>query len=373
MPIDLDNNATTQPDPAVLAVVNEVAATTWGNPGSPHARGRAARRVLEEARERIAAALDAPVDGVVFTSGATESCRLAITGLARRPATLLRLPGDHPASRAATDELVAAGWRAAEFDLTPAGQLDAASLAEQPWNAITLATLPLAQNETGVLFDVAAVGERCREHGIAWHLDASQAVGRVPVSLRSLACSALTISGHKMHGPRGIAAVLLGEGVTLRSPHGGGHQEAGRRAGTEAVALAAGLAEAVTIATRTVDTNAAAMRALRDRFERELRAAVPGLTINAAASDRLPNTSSVQLPEGDGEAMLVALDLAGICCSLGSACASGSPEPAPVLLAMGLSPEAAGRSLRFSLSRSTTEADIVATVAAIARIASRTD
>lgn len=366
MTIYLDHNATTPPHPRVLERMATVAAAAWGNPGSGHHVGRAARRELETAREQIAAALDAHPEDVIFTSGATESCNLAIRGLARSPGVALGLPGDHPASTEALRGLGSQGWTLRELPLDHDGQLG--DLDTIDWADARLLSLLLAHNETGVVFDVDRVASHCRTHRTAWHCDASQAISRVPVSVAGLGCSALSLSGHKLRGPRGIGAVITGRNVRLIGQQVGGHQEAGRRAGTEAVALAAGLAEAVTLVVDHLHSRATRMRTLRDRFERSLAAAVPGIVINAAATTRLPNTSSVQLPRGDGEATLVALDLAGICCSLGSACASGSPEPAPILLAMGLTPEQARRSLRFSLSPETTEAELDQTVATLARI-----
>ena len=367
--IYLDNNATTRPDPGVLARVAEVSAAAWGNPGSSHRIGRRARQELESAREQIADCLDADPGDVIFTSGATESCNLAVRGLARQPGRVASIPGDHPASGEPVAELLSRGWSQRTLPLTTDGEL--APLDDIDWSDVRLLTLPLAHNETGVVFDADACGRIARTYRIAWHLDATQAVGRVPVSVRKLGCSALSLSGHKLHGPRGIGAVVAGRNVNLRPQQLGGHQEAGRRAGTEAVALAAGLAEAVRIAVQTQAERTETMRTLRDDFERRLRDAIPSVAINAAAACRLPNTSSVRMPRGDGEAMLVALDLAGIHCSLGSACASGSPEPAPVLLAMGLTPDEARRSLRFSLSHDTTADELTRTVALLRSLAER--
>ena len=363
--IYLDNNATTRPDARVLERIARVSANAWGNPGSAHQLGRRARQELETAREQIADALDADPDDVVFTSGATESCNLAIRGLARRPGPIAQLAGDHPASWEAVDELATRGWSRATIPLRPDGSLGGVDAL--PWDALTLLTLPLAHNETGVVFDVDDLAVRCRRHRVAWHLDATQAVGRVPVSVRSLGMSALSLSGHKLHGPRGVGAVVCGRGVTLRPQQLGGHQEAGRRAGTEAVALAAGLAEAVTLVTSELVERTARMKRLRDRFESAITSQTDARVI-AGDSPRLPNTSCLLFPAQEGEPLLVALDLAGVCCSLGSACASGSPEPAPVLLAMGLEAETARRCLRFSLSHETTEDEIDAAVAAIARL-----
>lgn len=365
-PIYLDSNATTEPAPEVLERMLRVHRDCWGNPGSSHRVGRAARRELETAREQIADSLDADPDDVILTSGATESCNLAIRGLTRGQGTVVSLPGDHPASREAIERLP--GWSVRDLPVTADGELGC--LDRFDWESVRLLSMPLAHNETGVVFATEEVAAICRERGIPWHLDATQAIGRVPVSVASLGCSALSLSGHKLHGPRGIGAVVLGRGVTLRGQQVGGHQESGRRAGTEAVALAAGLAEAVVIAVRDQESRAGRMRDLRDRFE----AAVCGrfdASVNAVSARRLPNTSSVRFDSVDGEAMLVALDLAGVCASLGSACASGSPEPSPMLLAMGLSREQAMRSLRFSLSHRTTAHEIDAAVEAIGRIVGR--
>ena len=367
--IYLDNNATTRPDPRVLERVRQVEAACWGNPGSPHAAGRKARRVLEDARELVAERLGAEPEGVVFTGGATEASNLAIFGLARGRGTVASTAGEHPAGEEALARLHANGWRRAKMPLDAGGRV--VGLGGLPWADVRLLTLILAHNETGVIQDTADVAAFCERHRVPWHLDATQAVGRIIVDFASTGATAMSLAAHKLHGPRGVGCLLLRPGVTLDPRTVGGHQESGRRAGTEAVALAAGLAEAVRLAADELRERAERMTSARDRLEAGLRAAVPDCVVHGAASPRLPNTSCVGFPGRNGQAMIVALDLVGVCCSVGSACASGSPEPVPVLLAMGVAPELATASLRFSLSHETTAAEVDDAVAKIAAAAAR--
>lgn len=366
-PIYLDNNATTQPDPRVLDRIHEVALQHYGNPGSQHQIGRKARQVLEDSREQIASLLGATPDGVVFTSGATESNNLALFALARGRGAVAATPGEHPATEEVLKELHAIGWKRQSLDLDRRGQLRPFQLDEK----VRLATAIYAHNETGVILDLDQLKASCQQQRIPWHLDATQAIGKIPVDFASLGCTTMSFAAHKFHGPRGIGCLIARSGVTLASRTVGGHQESGRRAGTEPVALVAGMAIALELAIQEYAERTEKMRRTRDLLEQRLSEVIPDLVIHGAQSSRLPNTSCIGFPGLSGQALLVALDVAGVCCSMGSACASGSPEAAPVLLAMGVDESLALASLRFSTSCHTTDDEIAHAVVAIVEAVKR--
>jgi cysteine desulfurase len=370
--IFLDHNSTTRPLPEVVEAVARHSRESWANPGSRHAEGRIARRALEDAREKIAAILNANPKEVLFTSGGTEAINLAILGLAaRRPATALLTAGEHPAVRQACGRLQERGWKLQFLDVDREGQIVAEQLEKLRWDEIGLATVILAHNETGVVQDVSPLAERCRQHGIALHVDAVQAVGKISVDFHKLGATALSFGAHKFHGPRGIGALLLREGATLRARQLGGHQEADLRAGTEPVALAVGMAVALEKWHSQQTQREAWIRGLRDRLEQGLQTACNPVVINGSIDRRLPNTLNIAFPGVEGDALFVALDLAGISCSLGSTCASGSTEPSPALVAMGCPPEVVASSVRFSLSFENTQDEIDDAVGRIAQIVRR--
>ena len=243
-------------------------------------------------------------------------------------------------------------------------------------NALDPATLKLltflfAHNEIGVIQEVAPWAAFCQRYGIPLHLDGVQAVGKVPVNFAELGCSTLSFGAHKFHGPRGIGGLLVRQGTRLTPQLLGGHQEFEQRAGTEAVALIAGMTTALQLFHDDSLERTSRMRRQRDRFEHELEAACGPLVIHARAADRLPNTSCISFPPLDGEALLIALDLEGVACSLGSTCASGSAEPAPILVAMGRSAEEYKSAVRFSLGISHTDAEITDAVSRIVRVVAR--
>jgi cysteine desulfurase len=374
--IFLDHNSTTQPLPEVVEAVARHARESYANPGSRHAEGRIARRALEDAREKVAAILHARPSEVIFTSGGTEAINLAILGLApRRPTvlnnTVLSTAGEHPAVRQACRRLQEEGAQLQFLDVDREGRLIADQLDEISWDEIGLATVILAHNETGVVQDVAPLAERCRDRGIPLHLDGVQAVGKMPVDFRALGATALSLGAHKFHGPRGIGALLLQEDARLRPRQLGGHQEADRRAGTEPVALAVGMTVALERWHTDQTERDGHVRSLRDRFEQGLLSACAPAVVNGSGAQRLANTLNIAFPGIEGDALFIALDLAGIACSLGSTCASGSTEPSPALLAMGCPSEVVASSVRFSLSFENTVEEIDEAVVRIARVVSR--
>ncbi|HEX8241846.1 MAG TPA: cysteine desulfurase family protein, partial [Longimicrobium sp.] len=332
----------------------------FGNPSSIHRFGREARAALEDARARLARVIGAQPAEVVFTRAGTEADDLAILGRART------LPGSPVAVTATEHKAVLASAHAAQAEGAPlivlpvcgdgVVRMDAvdAALARKP----AVVSVMWANNEVGTLQPVRQVGERCRAAGVAFHSDAVQALGKVPVRADQVAVDLLAFSAHKLGGPKGIGALYVRRGTQLRPLLYGGGQERGLRPGTEDVAGAAGFAAAAEAAEAAREAAMARIGALRDRLEAGLRARVPGLLVNGAGAPRLPTVSNVSVPGADPEALLVSLDLQGIAASSGSACSSGAVEPSHVLTAMGIPAELAGPSVRFSLGWETTDAEI---------------
>ncbi|QDT39946.1 cysteine desulfurase family protein [Stratiformator vulcanicus] len=368
-PIYLDNNATTRPLPEVIETVAEASRIAFANPGSRHGLGRQARQILEDSRESIAKIIDCDPSELIFTSGGTESINLALFGFATGPRRkLVRPAGEHPATVEATESLRQRGWGIAEIALDGAGRFAPASLDAIDWTQVGLATSLLAHNETGVIQDLAPLAARCREQRVPLHIDALQAVGKMPVSFRELGCAALSFGAHKFHGPRGVGGLVICRGWKPTPLQFGGFQEHELRPGTEPVALVAGMAKALELWSNERDDRTARMTSLRDRFESSLAEKCGPIVINGSEANRLPNTSNIAFPGLDGEALLVTLDLEGIACSLGSACKSGSVEPSPVLVAMGLTADIYNASVRFSLGADTSEAEIDEAVSRIAGV-----
>lgn len=349
--------------------MTRVSRDAFGNPGSRHAAGRRARKVLEESRETIAAILDARPEEVLLTSGGTESINLAIFGLlGGRPGEIVTLPGEHPATEECLKQTGRGIYR---IPIDVSGRLVFEETANVDWSRVSLATTLLAHNETGVIQDLSPIAAQCREQGIPWHVDAVQAVGKIDVSFQKLGPTALSLASHKFHGPRGVGALLLRAGTRLVPRLFGGHQEKDLRPGTEPVALAAGMALALKLWLKEKSLRDRKMQELRDLLEAELCHICTPVVLNGSRSHRLPNTISIAFPGCEADALLVALDLEGICCSHGSACSSGSTEPAPVLGAMGLLPEVRRSTLRISVSCRTTEDEVHEAIQKISRVVNR--
>jgi cysteine desulfurase len=371
--IYLDHNAITPMRPEAIAAVRE-ALEVSGNPASVHAAGRAARDVLDRARGRVAAAIGARPSEVVFTSGATESAALAIRGVLggapgeRRELVVTAV--EHPCVAALAALLRADGTAVHVVPVDRRGlpDLAAAERAIGPRTALVCAML--ANNETGVVLPAPALFALAREHGALAFCDAVQAVGKLDVDVRTLGADLVALTGQKFGGPRGAGALWVKEGVRL-APVLGGSQERGRRAGTENLPGIAGLGAAIEVAVARREEEAPRLAALRDRLERGLLAAFPGAAVNGAGAPRLPSTSSIAFPRVDGETLLMAMDLEGICASAGSACHSGSSRPSSVLLAMGLADEEARGTLRFSVGWPSAAADVERAIEAVPRLAER--
>ena len=370
--IDLDHNATTRVCDEALVAMDRAWREAGGNPGSRHALGRRARQVLEDAREQMAAILNARPSEVIFTSGGTESINLALQGLAvGQPGVIALPPGEHPATEETVRGLQQRGWQRAEIAINASGRMIPERLASLSWEDVRLATVLLAHNETGVIQDVALLAEECGQRRIPWHIDAVQAVGKIDVNFRALGATALSLAAHKFHGPRGIGALLLGEGVPLAPVMYGGHQESGRRPGTECAPLAAGMAAALRAWHEMREVRTREVSRLRDLLARGLAEQCSPIVVHGGVEPRLPNTLSVAFPGCGGDALLVALDLEGVCCSLGSACSSGASEPAPILVAMGVPPALARSTLRLSLGIDNTAEEIGRAAQAISGIVRR--
>jgi len=358
----LDHNATTPVDPRVLDAMLPFFRDAWGNASSLHAAGRPARRAVEAAREAVARLVGAadPAE-VVFTSGATESDNLALRGVADLDpgCHVVTTAVEHPAVLATCDALEARGHRVTRLGVDRDGRLDLRALEAAIGPDTRLVSVMFANNETGVVFPVGEVGRLCRARGVLFHCDATQAVGKLPVDMTAAGIDLLSLSGHKLGGPKGVGALVVRRGVRLRPQQTGGHQERGRRGGTENVPGVVGLGEAARLAAERLAAAApAGVAALRDRLEAGILGAVPRVEVNGAGAERLPNTTNLTLHGVDGEGLLLALDLEGIAASSGSACAAGSLDPSHVLLAMGLPREAVQASLRLSLGFGTTGEDV---------------
>ena len=368
--IYLDNNASTKLDPLVLEAVN-AAASLYGNPSSIHAEGRRARRVVEEAREEVAGLAGCDPEEVFFTSGGTEANAMAIYGAYEAGGRILRSGAEHPSVRDAADRIEGT----VSVDPSPSGALEpprvgAALQAVARNGEIGLVTVMAANNEFGALFPVAEIAREARHAAprALLHTDAVQAAGRIPLSFRSWGVDLMSLSAHKMHGPRGAGALVIRRGVRIAARTAGGGQEKRLRAGTENTPALAGFGVAARFAGERLAADAQRMSGLRDTLERGILAAVPGAAVLAAGVPRLPNTSAIRFEGASAEMVLIRLDLAGIAASAGSACSSGTLAPSPAILSLGLSKQAAGEVVRFSLSRLTTPEEIdevIRTVAAI--------
>ena len=350
MRIYLDNNATTAIHPEVLRVLEEEMRSTYGNASSIHREGQAARRVIENARESVAHLIGATARDVVFTSGGTESNNAAIFGAipAGSRCHIVTSEIEHPSVAEAVRELERRGCSVTRVAPSRDGVVSSADVIAALRDDTRLVAVMMANNETGVLQPVREIGRACRERGIHFHCDAVQAAGKIAVSVEDV--DTLSLSAHKLHAPKGIGALYVRRGLALSTHLHGGAQERRRRPGTENVPLAAAFGVAAAL-----PSAAEPMSSLRDRLERSLSGAY---TINGRNVPRLPNTANVTFHGADGEGIVIALDLAGVAVSTGSACSSGRVEPSSVLLAMGLSPDDARATVRFSLSRFTTEEEI---------------
>jgi cysteine desulfurase len=366
--IYLDHNATTPTHPEVVEAMARCWREGYANPASQHQPGQRARRLVEDAREEIAGILGANVSGahpdrLIFTSGGTEANNLSIFGIARAhgndgPGQVIVSAVEHASVLEPAQHLLDLGWRVDSLGVNADGIVRVELLADLLRPETRLVSVMLGNHETGALQPVAQLARVCNDAGVHMHTDAIQVAGKLPIDFRGLGVAALSVAAHKFRGPQGIGALLVRDGVELDPLHFGGHQQWGLRPGTECVALVVGMATALRIWRNERDPHLSHLARLRDRFETGLRVGFPELVVNGSGADRLPQTSNVAFAGLDGQVLLMALDMAGVACSVGSACSSGSSELSPTLLAMGLPKPVVASSLRFSLGATTTEAEI---------------
>ncbi len=361
--IYLDNNATTPLLPEVADAMREAALCYPANPASQHRAGQAARRALEQARERISQILGAKTTGMdadrlYFTSGGTEANNLAILGLlaGQLPGHFITSAIEHPSLLGPAAELERRGWQVTRIGATEDGIDNIDEFIASLRDDTRLVSIMAANNETGVLQPLAEISKLCAAHNIPFHTDAAQWVGKLPMGFHDQ-FDALSFAAHKFHGPVGIGALLLRGDVAISPQLFGGHQQNAVRPGTESVALAVGMQVAFEAWHLAGATRGQRLTAMRNEFESLICAAIPAATVIGWNAPRLPNTSNIAFPGVDRQAFFLALDTAGVACSTGSACASGSSKPSPVLLAMGLKRELVEGALRFSFGALSTEED----------------
>ncbi len=367
--IYLDHNATTPLSEEALAAMEPFLREQWGNPSSPHRFGAAARAAVETARHRIASVCACRPEELIFCSSGTEANNLALRGVARalrgRGKHLITSAIEHHAVLHTCAALGLEGFDVSILPVTSDGVVDVAVLERTLRPDTTLVSVMLANNETGVVQPVAELAELAHRRGALFHTDAVQATGKLPLEFESLGVDLATISGHKVHGPKGAAALYVRAGTPLTAMTTGGAQEFGLRAGTENVAAVVGFAEALVGSAQTLQREATRVGELRDRLERAVTESLPGVWVQGGRVQRVANTSNLRFAGVDGESIVVGLDVLGICASTGSACSTGEPEPSHVLRAMGLDREEAQGAVRFSLGRGTGEGDVERTVQAL--------
>ena len=366
MAIYLDHNATTPLDPRALEAMMPYLTGHHGNPSSAHRFGRAARAAVDTAREQVAELVQAHPSQVVFTSGGTEANNFAIKGAAADagPGSIAIGATEHPSVEHSAAALKKNGWRISTLAVDRQGCLRENTLEQALALSPVLVSVMMANNETGTIQNIAAISQAVRTAGALMHTDAVQAAGKIEVDFVASGVHLMSLSAHKLNGPKGVGALVVDKSVAL-SPllHGGG-QEKNRRSGTENVAGIVGFGMAASLAKAQLADYGARTGNLRSRLESGLHA-IGGIGIFAAEAARLPNTVCFGMPDIDGETLLLNLDRAGFAVSSGSACASGDPEPSPILLAMGVEPMLARSSIRVSLASGNTEEDIDLFIAAL--------
>ena len=359
--IYVDNNATTQVAPEVLEEMLPYFNEFYGNPSSMHTFGGMVERKIVEARERLAKLLGASSEEIIFTSCGTESDSTAIrAAILSNPAKkhIVTSRVEHPAVKNLYEYLSKNGYRVTFVPVDRKGRLDLDYLYKNLGEDTAIVSIMWANNESGVIFPIEDIGGVLKEKGIVFHTDAVQAVGKIPMDLKNTAVDMLSLSGHKLHGPKGVGALYVRKGTKYSPFLIGGHQEKGRRGGTENVASIIGLGKASELAGANLPEKNIRVKRLRDKLETELLNRIPNSIVNGDRENRLPNTTSIAFEYVEGESILLLMDEYGICASSGSACTSGSLEPSHVLRAMGVPFTAAHGSIRFSLSTYNTEEEI---------------
>jgi len=359
--IYFDNNATTKVADEIFEAMRPYFCRLYGNPSSMHTFGGQVGVKIREAREKAALLLGCEPSEVIFTGCGTESDNTAIMGtLAAKPnkKKVITSRVEHPAVLTVCRELERHGYTVVEIGVDSVGRLDFDKLAKEVDDETAIVSIMWANNETGVVFPVERIAELCKSRDVVFHTDAVQAIGKIPINLRNSDVDLLSISGHKLHAPKGIGVLYVRKGTRLTPFMLGGHQEGGRRAGTENVPGIIALGKAAELAMQNFDEENKKVKYLRDKLEQAILKSCSDCRLNGDADSRLPNTSNISFEYIEGEAILLMLDKFGICASSGSACTSGSLEPSHVLRAMGVPFTAAHGSIRFSLSRYNTEEEV---------------
>ena len=372
--IYLDNNATTKVDPKVVEAMLPYLTEHYGNPSSMHTFGGQVGKAVKQARENVAALLGAETSEIVFNSGGTEGDNAAIrAALQAQPSKkhIITTQVEHPAVLNLCKQLQKQGYKVTYLSVNRQGQLDLDELDNALTNDTALVSVMYANNETGVIFPVEEVGKRAKAYGALFHVDGVQAVGKIPVNMKNSTIDMLTLSGHKIHAPKGIGAIYVRKGVRFRPLVIGGGQERGRRAGTENVPAIIALGKAAELELQHLESAGKRQKTLRDRLENAIIESVGECEINGGETQRLPNTTNIGFKYIEGEAILLLLNQHGICASSGSACSSGSLEPSHILRSMGVPYTTLHGSIRFSLSRYNTDADIDAVLAVLPAIVRR--
>jgi cysteine desulfurase len=355
----LDNNATTPILPEVLDAMHPYLTGSFGNASSIHQQGQQARAAVEHAREYIADLIGAREAEIVFTSGGTEGDNLALFGLCHPGDHLITSTIEHHAVLNSAQRLEKLGVEVTYIPVNAQGHVDPDAVKKAIRANTKLISVMLANNETGVLQDLETIGKIAAEADVYFHTDAVQAIAKIPVDVNALRCDLLTLAGHKLHAPQGTGALYVRKGTILDPLFYGGRHERSRRAGTENLPGIVGLGRAAELATKWFEAEGPAkMSALRDRLEQTIVREIDQVTVNSGAAPRVPNTSNIRFDYIEGEAMVIALDLKGLSVSTGAACSSGAIEPSHVLTAMGLTPDQARASIRFSLGKQTAPEDI---------------
>ena len=356
-----DNNATTRVDDKVLEEMLPYFKEFYGNPSSVHTFGRQVSSKMDLARERVASILGADTSEIVFTSCGTESNNYAIhSSLEAHPDKkhVVTTKVEHPAVLNVCKYFGKNGYEVTELGVNNDGMLDLDELRDSIRDNTAIVSIMHANNETGVIFPIEEIGKIVKEKGVIFHCDAVQAIGKIPVNLKNSNIDLLSMSGHKLHAPKGVGVLFIRKGVRIDPLIIGGHQEDNRRSGTENVPYIIGLGKACEIAEGFVKEEQTEVRRLRDKLEKGIKDQLTHVAISGENSERLPNTSNVSFEYVEGEATLLLLDMAGIATSSGSACTTGSAEPSHVLQAMGIPPVTSRGTIRFSLSRYSTEDEV---------------
>jgi len=359
--IYMDNNATTMVAEEVIVEMTPYLGRLYGNPSSMHSFGGQVGGKIAQARARVAKLLGCLPEEIIFTSCGTESDNAAIRGTLEtipQRRTVLTTRVEHPAVLSTCRQLERHGYAIVEIAVDKQGRLDMDQLADSLTDDVAIVSVMWANNETGTVFPVEQIGAMVRARGIVFHTDAVQAVGKLPMKLSDLPIDMLSLSGHKLHAPKGVGGLYVRKGTRLSPFMLGGHQESGRRAGTENVPGIIAMGKACDLAGANIEDENTRVRQLRDRLEAGILQTCPGSMVNGDTENRLPNTTNISFEYIEGEAILLMLNRFGICASSGSACTSGSLEPSHVLRAMGVPFTAAHGSIRFSLSRYNTEEEV---------------